>query len=131
LSIADVSNAASQPSETASFERSLAELEAIVHDLEDGQLGLADALARYEQGVKHLKHCYALLTQAEQKIELLTGVTAAGEALAEPFVEADDGAAAPTKAPSRRRAKSKLPDPPSGEDLAGLGRDIDDEAGSI
>ena len=123
----------SQP--TASFECSLAELEAIVHDLEDGQLGLADALARDEQGVKHLKHCYALLTQAE-KIELLTGVTPAGEALTEPFFEADafvkgdDSAAASTKSPTRRRTRNK-PQPRADEDLTGLGRDIDDEAGSI
>ncbi len=68
-----------------SFEHSLAELEAIVHELEDGQLGLAEALARYEQGVKHFKHCYELLQQAERKIELLTGVAEDGTAITQPF----------------------------------------------
>jgi len=103
------------------FEHSLAELESIVHDLEDGKLGLAEALARYEQGVKHLKHCFALLTQAEQKIELLTAVGEQGEAITEPFVEQGDQASKP----ARRRVRAK-PTKLDGDDLAGLGRDIDD-----
>jgi exodeoxyribonuclease VII small subunit len=75
------------PPETPSFEAALASLEAIVHDLEDGDLGLAEALARYEQGIKHLRHCYDLLEQAERKIELLTGIDAEGRAKTVPFAE--------------------------------------------
>ena len=75
------------PFETPSFEAALASLEALVHDLEDGDLGLAEALARYEQGIKHLRHCYDLLEQAERKIELLTGVDAEGRAKTVPFAE--------------------------------------------
>lgn len=71
------------------FEDALAELEDIVHQLEEGQLGLEEALGKYEQGVKHLKHCYALLQQAERKIELLTGVKDDGTAMTEPFQETD------------------------------------------
>ena len=75
-----------EPSEAAgSFEQSLAELEAIVRELEDGQLGLEQALARYEQGVKHFKHCYELLQRAERKIELLTGVADDGTPITQPF----------------------------------------------
>ena len=74
----------------ASFEHSLSELEAIVHDLEEGHLGLAESLARYEQGVKHLKHCYQILEAAERKIELLTGVAEDGSALTAPFDESDE-----------------------------------------
>ena len=33
------------------FEQALAELETIMHDLEDGKLGLAEGLARYERGI--------------------------------------------------------------------------------
>src|SRR6476661_1939370 len=69
------------------FEESLGALEAIVHDLEEGQLGLAEALARYEEGVKHLKHCYQILEAAERKIELLTGVADDGTPSTEPFDE--------------------------------------------
>jgi exodeoxyribonuclease VII small subunit len=73
--------------DSPSFEAALASLEAIVHDLEDGDLGLAEALARYEQGIKHLRHCYDLLEQAERKIELLTGIDADGRAKTAPFAE--------------------------------------------
>jgi len=67
------------------FESSLAELDAIVQQLEDGELGLAESLARYEQGVRHLKHCYQLLQSAERKIELLTGVESDGSPITQPF----------------------------------------------
>jgi len=60
------------------FEEALAELESIVSDLEEGDLGLGDAMARYEQGVKHLRRCYGLLEEAQRKIELLTGVAEDG-----------------------------------------------------
>jgi exodeoxyribonuclease VII small subunit len=72
----------------ASFEESLEELEKIVAELESGKLGLSDALARYEQGVKHLKACQQLLERAERKIELLSGVDADGNPITEPFDEA-------------------------------------------
>jgi exodeoxyribonuclease VII small subunit len=72
-----------------SFEESLEELEKIVAELESGKLGLSDALARYEQGVKHLKACQQLLERAERKIELLSGVDAEGNPITEPFDEAE------------------------------------------
>ena len=71
-----------------SFEHALAALEQIVRDLEDGRLGLAESLARYEQGIKLLKNCYAQLEQAERRIELLTGIDAAGNAVVAPFDDA-------------------------------------------
>ena len=67
------------------FEQALAELEQIVHDLEDGQIGLEDALSRYEKGVGLLKGCYAQLQQAERRIQLLTGMTADGEPMLQSF----------------------------------------------
>lgn len=88
------------------FESSLAALEAAVHDLEDGQLGLTDALERYEASVKHLKHCYQLLEAAEQKIELLTGVADDGMALSEPFVETGESAG---ENPGRKRRSRPKP----------------------
>ena len=84
------------------FEQSLAELEAIVHQLEDGELGLAESLARYEQGVRHLKHCYQLLQSAEQKIDLLTGVADDCSPITEPFAT---GAATLEESAGRRRNK--------------------------
>jgi exodeoxyribonuclease VII small subunit len=73
----------------ASFEESLEELEKIVAELESGKLGLSEALARYEQGVKHLQGCQQLLERAERKIELLSGVDAEGNPITQPFDEGD------------------------------------------
>jgi exodeoxyribonuclease VII small subunit len=67
------------------FEESLAQLERIVHELEDGQLGLDESLGRYERGVNLLKRCYARLRQAEQRILLLTGADNDGQPLTQPF----------------------------------------------
>jgi exodeoxyribonuclease VII small subunit len=67
------------------FEESLLELERMVRELEDGQLGLEDALARYEQGVGLIKSCYQQLQQAEQRILLLTGVDEEQKPILQPF----------------------------------------------
>jgi len=55
----------------ASFETSLAELEAIVRDMEAGQLPLEESLAAYERGAALLKHCQEALGAAEQKLKIL------------------------------------------------------------
>jgi exodeoxyribonuclease VII small subunit len=107
--------------EETSFEHSLAELEGVVHDLEEGQLGLAEALSRYEQGVKHLKHCYQLLEAAERKIELLTSVAADGTPVTEPFGEATEPLA---ESAGRRRRTAKRNSAPPSEETAD--RDIDE-----
>jgi exodeoxyribonuclease VII small subunit len=86
-----------------SFESALAELEAIVHALEDGELPLDEALTRYEGGIALLKRCYALLEQAEQRIELLTGVDAEGNPTTAPF----DAAATSLDDPSRWRGQKR------------------------
>jgi exodeoxyribonuclease VII small subunit len=99
--------AADSPCDEMNFERSLEELEAIVHDLEEGQLGLAEALARYEQGVKHLTHCYKLLEAAERKIELLTSVADDGTPSTEPFDESSEPLA--ESAGRRKRGKRSSP----------------------
>lgn len=67
------------------FEESLAELEQVLRDLEDGTTTLDDALARYERGVGLLRHCYGQLAAAEQKIQLLAGLTADGGPDLKPF----------------------------------------------
>jgi len=75
----------SESSEPLNFEQSLARLEEIARGLEDNKLGLNDSLVIYEEGVKLLRQCQGLLTQAERKIELLTGVDASGQAITKPF----------------------------------------------
>jgi len=81
------------------FEESLSRLQEIVEQLEDGQLSLAQSLAAYEEGVKHLKVCYEALSETERKIEILAGFDAAGNPITRPF---DDTATADQQAPARR-----------------------------
>jgi exodeoxyribonuclease VII small subunit len=68
-----------------SFEEALADLERIVRDLEDGELGLDEALARYERGIALVRQCQGQLDQAEQRILLLTGVGPDGQPALQPF----------------------------------------------
>ena len=53
------------------FEESLAALEAIIAELEGGDLPLDKMVERYEKGVKALELCREVLDQAEKRIELL------------------------------------------------------------
>ncbi len=119
-----VSSAGSSESKSAAdcpptFEQALADLEAIVHRLEEGDIGLADALQQYEQGIKHLRRCYELLEHAERKIELLTGIDAQGNPITEPF----DAERSPPEEAGRRRARTTRRSPASS---APPSRDVDD-----
>ncbi|MFA6036911.1 MAG: exodeoxyribonuclease VII small subunit [Legionellales bacterium] len=57
---------------TFNFEQSLAELETIVKKMETGDLTLEQSLEQFEQGMKLSTLCQEALTQAEQKVEILT-----------------------------------------------------------
>jgi len=74
--------------EPTTFEEALIELEKIVHDLEDGDTGLEQALQRYEQGVGLLRRCYDQLRKVEQRILELTGKDEAGNPVLKPFEHA-------------------------------------------
>ncbi len=119
--------------DSPSFEQALVQLEKIVHQLEDGEVGLAEALAHYEQGVKLLKQCYGLLQRAERRIELLSGVDDEGNPVTEPF---DDEAslALEQKAQPRSRRRSRkaaAADPAEGISPASPGGDDVDTPGSL
>jgi exodeoxyribonuclease VII small subunit len=53
------------------FEAAIAELEAIVRKLEDGDLALEQSLVLYERGVQLSRFCHARLEEAERRIEIL------------------------------------------------------------
>lgn len=53
------------------FENQLEELEAIVDQLEDGDLPLDEALKIFEKGVKLSRQCQKHLAEAEQKVTIL------------------------------------------------------------
>jgi len=54
-----------------SFEAALTKLETIVDSMEQGEVPLAELLAKYEEGSKLLKICEGRLKDAELKIEKL------------------------------------------------------------
>ncbi len=94
--------------EQRTFEESLLDLEQLVRELEEGRLGLDESLARYEQGVGLIKHCYQQLRQAEQRIVLLGGTDESGQPLLQPFKhEATALAKDPARRP-RARAEEKI-----------------------
>lgn len=61
VSLSDVSN--------LTFEKALAELEAIVGKLERGDVPLEESIAMYTRGEVLRTHCETLLKQAEMRIE--------------------------------------------------------------
>ena len=56
------------------FEEALEELEAIVRDLEGGQVKLEEAVKYYERGAHLKRHCEAKLADARMKVEKITGL---------------------------------------------------------
>ncbi|MCA1978183.1 MAG: exodeoxyribonuclease VII small subunit [Thiobacillus sp.] len=65
------------------YESALAELEAIVADMEGGQLSLEASLAAYKRGAELLHYCRQQLADAEQQVQILENGTLA------PFVPAN------------------------------------------
>ena len=57
--------------EGPSFEQGLARLEALVDQLEDGELELEAALVAFEEGVSLSRRCAAQLDAAERRIQIL------------------------------------------------------------
>lgn len=53
------------------FETALQRLEAIVKNLEDGELALDKALELFEEGIRLSRFCHSKLEKAERRVELL------------------------------------------------------------
>ncbi|MEI6708943.1 MAG: exodeoxyribonuclease VII small subunit [Methylococcales bacterium] len=56
---------------TTLFEDSLAELEQLVSQLEQGDISLEDSLKSFERGVNLTRTCQKALQDAEQKVQIL------------------------------------------------------------
>ena len=54
------------------FEKSIASLEQLVQNLENGELSLEESLKQFEKGVQLARECQVALTEAAQKVLLLT-----------------------------------------------------------
>ncbi len=63
------------------LEKSLADLETLVEELESGDLPLDQAMKKFEEGIKLTRGCQAALKDAEQKVEILLKSAGGEEAL--------------------------------------------------
>jgi len=79
--------AASAP--VVDLEKSLAELEAIVEQLESGELPLDKSLQEFERGVRLSRECQGALKAAEQRVQVLMGGELKDLAAGEPEPGAD------------------------------------------
>ncbi len=98
LMIRLLSPAAESGNAPEKFEDLLARLEQIVSDMENAELPLEKLLEGYEEGMRLVKACGDRLTDAEQKVEILSKAIAADPAK--------------TSAPAEATAPAK-----SGEDI--------------
>ena len=76
-------------SSKTNLEKSLADLETLVEELEAGDLPLEDAMKKCEKGIKLTRNAQAALKEAEQKVEILLQSAGGDEAL-EAFESDDD-----------------------------------------
>lgn len=75
-----------------SFEKAMQQLEAIVQELEKGELTLEKSLKRFEEGVRLTRFCSKTLADTEKKITMLLG--SSEDDLSEIPFEDDNGSAA-------------------------------------
>lgn len=54
------------------LEESMTEITQLIEKMERGELTLEQSLADFERGVTLVKHCQKLLSDAEQKVQILT-----------------------------------------------------------
>ena len=82
----------SEDSAPANFEASLAELESLVKQMEQGDMTLEQSLAAYERGVELSKQCQEALKKAELRIKELKPGSTDADASLEEFELGDDTA---------------------------------------
>jgi len=70
------------------FEGAMAKLEAIVEELESGELPLEKTIKKFEEGIRLSSYCSRILDETEKRISLLLK-DEDGRLVEEPFGEAD------------------------------------------
>lgn len=60
---------------SADFEKSLQQLNLIIEKMESGSLSLDASLKQFEEGINLIRNCQHTLSEAEQKVQILTGKT--------------------------------------------------------
>ncbi len=69
----DLPTASTEAAPPTSFEAALTELEALVANLEGGQLPLAAALTAYRRGAELLQYAQSQLQSAQDQVKILEG----------------------------------------------------------
>ena len=98
----------SKPQDTQyniNFEDAIGEIQDIVRQLEDGDLGLDESLEKFEVGVRLIRGCHTTLEEAEQKIKVLTDVDDDGNPVLSNF-DASSTIDANKKSAGRRKKQS-------------------------
>ncbi|MBQ0719402.1 MAG: exodeoxyribonuclease VII small subunit [Gammaproteobacteria bacterium] len=75
------------------FEQSLKQLETLVESLETGNLNLDESLKSFEKGIKITRDCQSALSEAEQRVRILTSDTTSetpGESKTVDFIDGMD-----------------------------------------
>lgn len=62
---------ASKATKLPKLEASLEEITTLVDKMEHGELTLEQSLADFERGITLIKHCQKILSEAEQKVQVL------------------------------------------------------------
>lgn len=75
--------------DSLAFETALERLELIVEELENGEIPLANLLARYEEATGLLKTCEQQLNQAQLRVEKLMRTKDGSQPQTEPFAAGD------------------------------------------
>jgi len=60
------------PTTAVNYEAAITELEAIVNQMESGNLPLEQSLSSYKRGAELIKLCQQALTEAEQQVRILS-----------------------------------------------------------
>jgi exodeoxyribonuclease VII small subunit len=56
---------------SSDLETSIAEINTLIEQMEQGELSLEQSLERFERGIVLIKHCQKVLVEAEQKVQIL------------------------------------------------------------
>ena len=74
--------------QSVDFEKSLSDLEALVNELEKGDMSLEESLKAFEAGVTLTRDCQTRLSEAEQRVQTL--IETQGELSLQEFKPADN-----------------------------------------
>lgn len=70
------------------FEDAIKRLDDIVQAMENGEIGLEESVAKYEEAMEYIARCRTILTQAEQRIQEIQ-LDAQGRPSLSPVTDAD------------------------------------------